>query len=46
MSSRDRRGKSTLLKNVKPTTLAMSTRFEVAAIDSLTGSFIGLPLMP
>jgi hypothetical protein len=32
-----------LLKKVKPTTLAMSTRFEVAAMESLMGAFIDVP---
>src|SRR5262245_14702766 len=39
-SSCDRRGSSTLLKKVKATTLAMSTRLEVAAMDNLIGCFI------
>src|SRR5262245_13514372 len=40
-SSCDRRGRSTLLKKVKATTLAMSTRFEVAAMESFIGLSIG-----
>ena len=40
ISSWDWRGNSLLLKNVKPTTLAMSTRLDVAAMESLIGSFI------
>jgi hypothetical protein len=40
-SSCDLAGRSTLLKKVKATKLAMSTRFEVAAMESLMGSFIG-----
>src|SRR5688572_31775663 len=33
-------GSSTLLKNVNATMLAISTRFEVAAINNLIGRFI------
>src|SRR5918996_5056658 len=39
-SSCDWRGSSTLLKKVKATTLAMSTRLEVAAMESLRGLFM------
>jgi hypothetical protein len=40
-SNCDRRGSWTLLKKLKLTTFAMSTRLEVAAIESLIGSFMG-----
>src|ERR671910_759721 len=39
-SNRDLGGSSTLLKNVNATILAISTRFEVAAMDKLMAWFI------
>ena len=45
-SSCEARGSSTLLKNVRATTLAISTRLEVAAMEILIGSFMsGLTLV-
>jgi hypothetical protein len=45
-ASRDFGGSSTLLKKVSATTLAMSTRFDVAAMASLMGEFIGFSDVP
>src|SRR2546425_12137049 len=39
-SNSDLRGSRVFLKKLKLTTLAISTRFEVAAIDNLTGPFM------
>src|SRR5688572_13959951 len=41
-SSWDWRGNSTLLKNVRPTMFAISTRLEVAPMEILTGPLIGV----
>src|ERR1044071_1935619 len=42
ISNRDRGGSGVLLKNAKLMTLAISTRFDVAAMDKLMGPFIKL----